>query len=214
MAITRPAAIRAALIVWTCAVAAFSAQAQGRFAVSADGQQVTDSTSGLVWRRCAEGMKWNGSICAGKPLKYTFAGGRRRQGMARPVQGRAAPPGRRQGQKEAEDRCEGVSEHALPVVLGHASRQRRQPQRLADQLRERQAFRQHRPGEVPAASGAHRSLIAPHRAPRVGRSAPRRQALVRAPLAPAPAASPGGFAADAPGPCAGHSRSSPRPPRN
>jgi hypothetical protein len=82
MAITRPAAIRAALIVWTCAVAAFSAQAQGRFAVSADGQQVTDSTSGLVWRRCAEGMKWNGSICAGKPLKYTFAGAKAAAGAA------------------------------------------------------------------------------------------------------------------------------------
>ncbi len=74
MAITLPAAIRAALIVCTCAVAAFAAQAQGRFVVSADGQQVTDSTGGLVWRRCVEGMKWNGSICAGKPLKYNFAG--------------------------------------------------------------------------------------------------------------------------------------------
>jgi AcrR family transcriptional regulator len=35
-----------------------------------------------------------------------------------------------------------------------------------------------------------------------------------APPAPAPAASPGGFAADAPGPCAGRSRSSPRRPRS
>ncbi|MGZ5892000.1 MAG: Lcl C-terminal domain-containing protein [Caldimonas sp.] len=74
MAITLPAAIRATVLVWICAVAAFSVQAQGRFTVSADGQLVTDSTSGLVWRRCAEGMKWNGSICAGKPLKYSFAG--------------------------------------------------------------------------------------------------------------------------------------------
>jgi hypothetical protein len=72
MAILRPAVIRASLLAWLCAVAACPVQAQGRFAVSADGQQVTDSTSGLVWRRCAEGMKWNDSVCAGKPLKYKF----------------------------------------------------------------------------------------------------------------------------------------------
>jgi hypothetical protein len=74
MAILRPAVIRASLLAWICAVAAGSVQAQGRFAVSADGQQVTDSTSGLIWRRCAEGMNWNGSACAGKPLKYKFTG--------------------------------------------------------------------------------------------------------------------------------------------
>jgi hypothetical protein len=72
MAIMRSAAIRSWLVGGSCALAAFSVQAQGRFTVSADGQQVTDSTSGLVWRRCAEGMKWNGSICAGKPLRVKF----------------------------------------------------------------------------------------------------------------------------------------------
>jgi hypothetical protein len=74
MAMTCPAALRASLFVGVCAVAAFSAQAQGRFAVSADGQQVTDSSSGLVWRRCAEGMAWNGKACAGKPLRVKLAG--------------------------------------------------------------------------------------------------------------------------------------------
>ena len=74
MAITCPAAIRATLVVGIFAVAAFSAQAQGRFTVSADGQQVTDTGSGLVWRRCVEGMQWNGKACAGKPLRYKFAG--------------------------------------------------------------------------------------------------------------------------------------------
>jgi hypothetical protein len=38
--------------------------------------------------------------------------------------------------------------------------------------------------------------------------------LVKAPLAPAPAASPGESAADAPAPCAGPNRSWPRPPRS
>jgi hypothetical protein len=82
MATTCPLAIRAPLLVWACAFAAFSVQAQARFAVSADGQQVTDSKNGLVWRRCAEGMQWNGSICSGKPLKVKFAGAKSAAGSA------------------------------------------------------------------------------------------------------------------------------------
>jgi Protein of unknown function (DUF1566) len=35
------------------------------FEISADGQEVTDSATSLVWRRCAEGMQWNGNECAG-----------------------------------------------------------------------------------------------------------------------------------------------------
>ncbi len=72
MVIMRSAAIRSCLVAWSCALAALSVQAQGRFSVSADGQQVTDATNGLVWKRCAEGMKWNGTACAGKPVKYKF----------------------------------------------------------------------------------------------------------------------------------------------
>ena len=41
--------------------------------VSADGQEVKDSRSGLVWRRCAEGMVWNGSTCGGTPGTFTWA---------------------------------------------------------------------------------------------------------------------------------------------
>ena len=49
------------------------AQAQSRFTVSADGQEVTDSNTKLVWKRCVEGMKWDGKTCAGKPAKLTLA---------------------------------------------------------------------------------------------------------------------------------------------
>ncbi len=70
---TMRAAIRPILLLWIGVFAALTAHAQGRFSVAADGQQVTDSTSGLVWRRCAEGMKWDGHGCAGKAVKYTFA---------------------------------------------------------------------------------------------------------------------------------------------
>jgi hypothetical protein len=33
--------------------------------VSSDGQEVTDARTTLIWRRCPEGMTWNGSTCAG-----------------------------------------------------------------------------------------------------------------------------------------------------
>ncbi len=59
--------------VSTCllfAMAGFAqAQAPARFAISADGQEVTDSSTKLVWKRCVEGMSWNGKTCAGKATK-------------------------------------------------------------------------------------------------------------------------------------------------
>lgn len=44
------------------------ALAAPRYTPSADGQEVTDSKTGLVWRRCAEGMVWKGSTCANDPV--------------------------------------------------------------------------------------------------------------------------------------------------
>ncbi len=35
------------------------------FTVSADGQEVTDTKTGLIWRRCAEGMTASGGTCTG-----------------------------------------------------------------------------------------------------------------------------------------------------
>jgi len=40
--------------------------AQERFTASADGQEVTDSRTGLIWRRCAEGMVFKGKTCTGQ----------------------------------------------------------------------------------------------------------------------------------------------------
>jgi hypothetical protein len=40
--------------------------AQERFTPSADGQEVTDSRTGLIWRRCAEGMVFKGKTCTGQ----------------------------------------------------------------------------------------------------------------------------------------------------
>ena len=38
---------------------------QPRYIVSTDGQEVTDTQTNLIWRRCAEGMVFSGSTCTG-----------------------------------------------------------------------------------------------------------------------------------------------------
>ena len=58
------------LIALLMAALTFQVGAQERYQVSVDGQQVTDSKTGLIWRRCAEGMAWKKTNCAGKA---TFA---------------------------------------------------------------------------------------------------------------------------------------------
>lgn len=74
MALSRWAALGSRIAA--CSLLAFAAaasQAQGRYAISSDGQEVTDTTSHLTWRRCAEGMRWDGKTCTGKLAKYTYA---------------------------------------------------------------------------------------------------------------------------------------------
>jgi len=45
----------------------------GRFEYSADGSEVHDTIASatLVWRRCVEGMAWDGRTCAGAPAVFT-----------------------------------------------------------------------------------------------------------------------------------------------
>ena len=50
-----------------------AAQAEGRFVISADGKEVTDTQTKLVWQRCAVGQNWDGKVCAGKPTKISLA---------------------------------------------------------------------------------------------------------------------------------------------
>ncbi len=50
-----------------------SAQAVGPYTYSTDGAEVTDTKTGLVWRRCAEGMSWSGSTCTGSAASYTHS---------------------------------------------------------------------------------------------------------------------------------------------
>ena len=50
-----------------------TALAQDRYAISADGQEVQDTQAKLTWRRCAEGMNWDGKTCTGKASKFRFS---------------------------------------------------------------------------------------------------------------------------------------------
>jgi hypothetical protein len=42
------------------------ALAQQRYSASADGQEIADNKTNLVWRRCAEGMSWKVRTCVGQ----------------------------------------------------------------------------------------------------------------------------------------------------
>lgn len=42
-----------------------------RYSFNANGSEVTDSTTGLTWKRCAEGMSWDGSICNGTAAVFS-----------------------------------------------------------------------------------------------------------------------------------------------
>ena len=49
------------------------ATAPPQWTASADGQEAMDARSKLVWRRCVEGMNWNGSTCTGTAGSFTWA---------------------------------------------------------------------------------------------------------------------------------------------
>jgi Protein of unknown function (DUF1566) len=42
------------------------------YSYSADGSEVTDVATGLIWRRCPEGMSWNGVTCSGTIGRYNI----------------------------------------------------------------------------------------------------------------------------------------------
>lgn len=47
----------------------FSATADSLFSISADGTEVTDNRTGLIWQRCPIGMTWDNTVsnCSGSP---------------------------------------------------------------------------------------------------------------------------------------------------
>ena len=47
------------------------AASAGSYVLSADGSEVTDPKTGLIWRRCPEGMVFSGHTCMGIARTYT-----------------------------------------------------------------------------------------------------------------------------------------------
>jgi hypothetical protein len=46
--------------------------AADRFTLTDNDASVIDNTTGLIWKRCEEGRKWNGTTCRGVGRKYTW----------------------------------------------------------------------------------------------------------------------------------------------
>jgi len=59
------------LTLLVACLAANAGQTKPRFTYSTDGTQVTDATTGLVWKRCSIGQEWGGSTCTGKASTFT-----------------------------------------------------------------------------------------------------------------------------------------------
>lgn len=49
-----------------------AAAADERFVANPSGDEIIDTQTRLVWRRCVEGMVWTGSTCAGTPSQDTW----------------------------------------------------------------------------------------------------------------------------------------------
>jgi len=45
-----------------------------RYTYNTAGDEVTDSVTGLVWKRCAEGMSWSGSSCTSAATNFNWEG--------------------------------------------------------------------------------------------------------------------------------------------
>jgi Protein of unknown function (DUF1566) len=49
-----------------------SALANDRFTYSANGAEVTDSSTGMTWLRCSEGQQFSNDRCVGKATEYNY----------------------------------------------------------------------------------------------------------------------------------------------
>lgn len=52
----------------------------GRYKILANGAEVKDLQTNLIWQRCQVGMTWSGTTCAGKAKKINFADAKKQAG--------------------------------------------------------------------------------------------------------------------------------------
>jgi Protein of unknown function (DUF1566) len=60
------------LVAALCSTTGIDVVTAAPFTISADGQEITDHETGLVWQRCVEGARWDGSHCTGQARDFTF----------------------------------------------------------------------------------------------------------------------------------------------
>jgi hypothetical protein len=63
--------LRTTVVTATLLLAATLAHSQTRYTYSTTGDEVTDTKTGLTWRRCSEGQAWSGTTCTGTAATYT-----------------------------------------------------------------------------------------------------------------------------------------------
>ena len=60
------------LLLFTAVCSTISIVIAQPFTISTDGQEITDHETGLIWQRCAEGMRWNDAHCVGRAREFSF----------------------------------------------------------------------------------------------------------------------------------------------
>ncbi len=60
-----------------------------KYVISDDQQEVLDTQTGLIWRRCVEGMTWNGTTCVGEPFGAMLQEGLQRAASEARLTGKA-----------------------------------------------------------------------------------------------------------------------------
>jgi hypothetical protein len=51
-----------------------------RYQILANGAEVKDLQTNLIWQRCQVGMKWNGNTCTGEAKEFTFENAKKQAG--------------------------------------------------------------------------------------------------------------------------------------
>ncbi len=54
----------------TCNPNMVKTKPDSQYTLSADGTEVTDTKTGLIWQRCVLGTSWNGTTCSGTATTY------------------------------------------------------------------------------------------------------------------------------------------------